>query len=262
MVHDAEFLTSGIDVPREDPADDASGGRRNTVEEREFEGLENLTLWERVYRHLREEILANRLPPGTVLQEVALSKSLGVSRGPIREAIGRLGTEGLVVVRPRRGSVVASLSKQEFLEAYQVREALERLAMRLAVSRLSPEDLERLHGLIDRQAQCAKREDVEGFFEANTAFHGVIVAASGNRKLQEMYGQLLAQLGRYRMRSLALRGSLDRSIAEHRTILRAVQAGDEERAAHLLEEHIRVPQRRLESLPEEELVGLSETGAE
>src|SRR5438445_13827406 len=101
--------------------------------------LENLTLWERVHTHLREEIVSNRLAPGTELQEVALSEQLGVSRGPIREAIGRLAAEGLVTVRPRRGAVVRSLSKDEFLEAYQVREALEWMAIRLAVPRLREE---------------------------------------------------------------------------------------------------------------------------
>src|ERR671936_2810504 len=87
--------------------------------------LENLTLWERVHAYLREEIVSNRLAPGAELQEVALSEQLGVSRGPIREAIGRLAAGGPVPVRPRRGAVVRSLSKEEFLEAYQVREALE-----------------------------------------------------------------------------------------------------------------------------------------
>jgi GntR family transcriptional regulator, rspAB operon transcriptional repressor len=71
--------------------------------------LENLTLWERVYHHLRSEILDGNLGPGTELAEVALSEQLGVSRGPLREAIGRLAAEGLVTVRPRRGAVVRSL---------------------------------------------------------------------------------------------------------------------------------------------------------
>src|SRR5438128_12486739 len=101
--------------------------------------LENLTLWQRVYAHLREEILANRLTAGTELQETALAAELGVSRGPVREAIGRLAAEGLVVVRPRRGAVVRSLTKDEFIEAYEVREALEILAVRLATPRLTNE---------------------------------------------------------------------------------------------------------------------------
>src|SRR6516225_1665491 len=117
--------------------------------------LENLTLWQRVHDHLREEILAGRLPAGTELQEVALAAELGVSRGPLREAIGRLAAEGLVTVRPRRGAVVRSLSKQEFLEAYQVREALEMMAVRLAVPRLEQAHFERLESLVgamERQA--------------------------------------------------------------------------------------------------------------
>src|SRR6266516_7702345 len=122
--------------------------------------LENLTLWQRVYDHLREEILAGRLKPGAELAEVALSEQLGVSRGPLREAIGRLAAEGLVTVRPRRGAVVRSLSKEEFLEAYQVREALEALAVRLAVPRLSRVDLARLQELTDEMAGCAQRGEV------------------------------------------------------------------------------------------------------
>src|SRR5438046_2098510 len=111
--------------------------------------LENLTLWQRVYEHLREEILSERLQPGAELLEVPLSEELGVSRGPIREAIGRLAAEGLVTVKPRRGAVVRSLSKDEFLELYQVREALEIMAVRLAVPRLAPDDLAALQSLTD-----------------------------------------------------------------------------------------------------------------
>ncbi len=215
--------------------------------------LENLTLWQRVHDFLREEILSNHLPPGTELQEVALSAELGVSRGPIREAIGRLAAEGLVIVRPRRGAVVRSLSKDEFLEAYQVREALEMMAVRLAVPRLTDDDLARLQELIDAMEGHAQRNEVTEFFDANAAFHGHLFEASGNGRLQELYRQLLGQMGRYRRRSLTLRGNLQRSVAEHRAILRAAKRGDAERAAHLMSEHIRVPQRRLQSLTDEEL---------
>ena len=216
--------------------------------------LENLTLWQRVHEHLREEILSGRLQAGAELQEVALSTDLGVSRGPIREAIGRLAAEGLVTVRPRRGAVVRSLSKQEFLEAYQVREALEMMAVRLAVPRLDEADFDRLESLIAAMEKHARKSEVAGFFEANAAFHAALFEASGNGKLQELYRQLLGQMGRYRMRSVALRGSLQRSVAEHRAIVRAARRGNVERAVHLMSEHVRVPQRRLQSLSEDELV--------
>lgn len=215
-------------------------------------GVENLTLWQRVYDHLRTEILEGRLEPGAELIEVALADQLGVSRGPLREAIGRLAAEGLVTVIPRRGAVVRSLSKEEFLELYQVREALERAAVQLAVPRLSDEQFEKLAALNEEMEAHAAGNEVEAFFEANLAFHARLFEASGNGKLEELYRQLLGQLGRYRLRSLTLRGNLKRSVSEHKAILRAARRGDAERAAQLMAEHIRVPQRRAMALEEAE----------
>jgi len=218
--------------------------------------LENLTLWQRVHDRLREEILSGDLEPGTELTEVALSEHLGVSRGPVREALGRLASQGLVTVRPRRGAVVRSLSKEEFVELYQVREALEMMAVKLAVPRLTADDIDALQGLIEAMARHAERGEVAEFFEANMAFHGRLLQASGNGKLQELYGQLLGQLGRYRLRSLTLRGNLQRSVAEHAAIVRAAKRGDTERAAQLMSEHIRVPQRRLNDLDDRDLAAV------
>lgn len=209
--------------------------------------LDQRTLWQRVHEHLHEEIISGRLLPGSELQEVALAASLGVSRGPIREALGRLAAEGLVTVRPRRGAIVRALSSEEFVEAYQVREALETMAVRLAVHRLGPEETAAMERLIDDMGACADEGDVQGFFEANAAFHGAFFDAAGNGMLTELYRQLLNQIDRHRLRSLELRGNLRRSIDEHRAILRAVRSGDVERAVSLVSEHIRVPQIRLQA---------------
>lgn len=215
--------------------------------------LENLTLWQRVYDHLRREILEGRLEPGSELAEVALSEQLGVSRGPIREAIGRLASEGLVEVRPRRGAVVRPVSKEEFLELYEVREALEVMAAKLAVPRLTGEQFEELSAFNKAMEGYAKRGEVTSFFDANLAFHERLFEACGNKKLQELYRQLLGQLGRYRIRSLNLRGNMQRSVSEHAKILRAAKRGDAEQAAQLMSEHIRVPQTRLKALEEADL---------
>lgn len=176
-----------------------------------------------------------------------------MSRGPIREALGRLAAEGLVTVRPRRGAVVHSLSSQEFLEAYQVREALEVLAVRLAVPQLDRERLAQLQLLADTMAARAASGHVTEFFEANAHFHETFVQISANAKLQEMYRQLIGQMRRYWRRSLVLRGDLRRSVAEHRAILRAARRGDAEEAARLMAEHIHVPQVRLRSMTADEL---------
>jgi DNA-binding GntR family transcriptional regulator len=207
--------------------------------------LDHRTLWQRVHEHLREEIISGRLAPGTELQEVALARSLGVSRGPVREALGRLATEGLVAIRPRRGAVVRALSNEEFIEAYQVREALEMMAVRLAVPRLTAEDLVAMEGLIDEMASRGEAEDVQGFFEANTEFHERFFQIAGNRMLSELYRQVRGQIDRHRLRSLELRGNLRRSIEEHRAILWAARTGDIERTVSLASDHIRVPQIQL-----------------
>ncbi len=226
---------------------DATVGRAEASGRRNGPGrLDNRTLWQQVHEHLREEILSGRLAPGTELQEAALADSLGVSRGPIRESIGRLAAEGLVTVRPRRGAVVRALSTEEFVEAYQVREALELMAVRLAVPKLTDDDVAALRRLIDSMRACAERDDVPGFFEANAAFHERFFDVAGNRMLRELYRQLRDQIDRHRLRSLELRGTLKRSVAEHEAIVRAARAGDVGKAVHLMQEHIRVPQVRIQ----------------
>jgi DNA-binding GntR family transcriptional regulator len=209
--------------------------------------LENRTLREQVADHLREEILANRLEPGTELGEVMLARSLGISRGPLREALGQLAAEGLVTIVPRRGAVVKTLTRQEFMDAYQVREALESLAIRLAVPRLTATDREQLRALCQEMEAAAAVGNNERFFAINHDFHALLVRASSNRKLEEMHTQLIAQMGRLLHKSVELRGGVEQSAAEHRAILAAVEGGDPDLAARLLEEHIEVPQRVLRS---------------
>lgn len=223
-------------------ADTSGAPRRNRVR--------NLTLREQVREYLREEILSNRLEPGTELNELALSRSLEVSRGPLREALGQLASEGLVKIIPRRGATVSELTAAEFVDAYQVREALETMAIRLAVGRIGPDQVERLKELHQTMVAQAERGEVTAFFETNAAFHQVLVDSSGNKRLRDMYRLLMGEMGRYQARSLARRGGLGKSVSEHSKILEAVVAGDAERAATLLADHIEIPQRLEEEAAE------------
>ncbi|MDR7484593.1 MAG: FCD domain-containing protein [Armatimonadota bacterium] len=100
----------------------------------------------------------------------------------------------------------------------------------------------------------ARLGDVDRFFQANAAFHALIVDASGNERLRAFYRQLANQMRRYRMRSLGLRGGMERSLAEHAAILDAIERKDAAAAAQLMAEHIQVPQRILQAAPEDELV--------
>ena len=216
--------------------------------------LDTATLNERIYQSLRDDILANRLPPGAPLNEVAIASAFSVSRGPVREAIRRLNAEKLAILVPRRGSIVSSLSAEEFLDAYRVREALEVLAVRLATPYLEPAVLDELEQLHQQMVESASAGDTDGFFSANTTFHTLIVDRSGNEKLQEIYHPMVNQMRRYRMSSVSLRGGLQRSCEEHHAILEAMKSGAADEAARLLSEHIRMPLRILESDDEVELV--------
>ena len=181
-----------------------------------------------------------------------LSEELGVSRGPIREALRSLESEGLVQITPRRGAVVVSLTKRDFLEAYQVREALEALGVRLAVPILSVAALGDLDEQLEVMTRHAAVGDVDAFFESNARFHEAFVEASGNQKLVEVYRRLMAQMGPYRRPSARLRGNVERSIAEHRKIVVAARRRDVDAAVAQLMKHIEVPQRLLERMSDEE----------
>jgi DNA-binding GntR family transcriptional regulator len=219
---------------------------RQTSAPPEVRPLNHATLAEQVYQHLRRQILDNAYPPDAALPEKTLAAQLQVSRVPVREALHRLAAEGLVTLRPRQVAFVSSLSPQQFLDAYRVREALEELAIKLALPHLTPQDIEELGRLQAEMRHYAAADDADGFFAANRAFHALIVERSRNDYLKGIYFPLMDQMRRHVSSSLGLRGGLARSIEEHQAILGAVQAGDADEAARLLREHIHVPQRALE----------------
>lgn len=212
------------------------------------------TLAQQVYSHLRDGILDNTYAPGSPLPEEALAASLHVSRVPVREALRRLSAEGLVVIRPRQGATVSELTSKQFLDAYQVREALEVLAVRLAVPQLTPDDLRQLDALQQAMHLAAGANDAEAFFGVNAEFHGFLVDKAGNGDLKAIYKSLIDRMRRYRTPSLDLRGGMAESVGEHAAILRAIRAGNSNEAARLMAQHIHVPQSVVEEdLDQEEL---------
>lgn len=208
--------------------------------------LNHATLAEQVYQRLRSDILSNLYDSDAPLPEKVLASQLNVSRMPVREALHRLAAEGLVTLRPRQGAFVSSLSPQQFLDAYRVREALEELAIKLALPNLTETDLSTLAVLQAEMRRSAVDDDAESFFSANRAFHGLFIERSQNDYLKGIYYPLMDQIRRHVSSSLGLRGGLERSIEEHQAILGAVRAGDASEAARLLREHIHVPQRAIE----------------
>jgi DNA-binding GntR family transcriptional regulator len=208
--------------------------------------FESRTLAEQAFHVIEHAILSGELKPGVELAEVDLSEKYGVSRGPIREALRQLSAVGLVQLMPRRPAVVRVFSKKEFLDGYLLREALEALAVRLAVPQLSLDDIKVLIKRSDEMEKATLSDDVTTYFIANNAFHRVFVEKCGNTQLRELYDQVTKPMLRYQRWTLQLRGELHSSLAEHNRIVDAVRSGNAEEAAKLMIEHIHVPLSRLD----------------
>lgn len=209
--------------------------------------LKRKTLKQEVYDVLHDDIMSTALLPGTPIHEVAIARELGVSRGPVREALQKLAAEGLVEITPHKGAFVSSLTWKEFLDAYRVREVLETLAVRLVATNMNQEMLTQLESLHKEMKEFAKAELASEFFSRNNEFHSTLIDFTANQKLSDIYYPLAYQMRRYRMRSLTLRGGLKQSCDEHRSILDALHKGDADEAAQLMSEHIQIPQQILES---------------
>jgi DNA-binding GntR family transcriptional regulator len=196
------------------------------------------SLADRVYRRLRALIISGELAPGTRLRQEALADGLGTSRTPLREALNRLASEGLIEFRPHRGASVARFSQRDIEADYEARLAIEPAAARLAAERRDPDALR----AVDEAISAAKRAgaDLDAQFEANRAFHLALVRASGNGHLarfaESLWGGRIAPV--FYARQARVPGRRRRDVAEHAEIARLVRAGDDGRAAAAVEQHL------------------------
>jgi DNA-binding GntR family transcriptional regulator len=211
--------------------------------------LEVQPIADRVYTELRARILDGNLEHGQRLHQEAVSAALGVSRTPVREALGRLAAEGLVQLLPQRGARVAPLRPPDIRSAYEARLVIEPGAAALAARRgLTPPLRRRLHGAI--AAHRAAAGDIQRSFSANRDFHLGLVEASGNQLLLQFAEHLwVARIGATiyeRQAETVERMLLDAD--EHEAILDAVERGDARKAESLSRRHVADALRRLDSV--------------
>lgn len=206
---------------------------------------------ESAYEHLRAGIVEGRYPPGARLVEQAIAAAIGVSRTPVREALRRLESDGLVISERNRGVVVRSVTSAEVDDLYELRGRLESYAAELAAARATPEQVAEVRAAADEFADATERvvrarrrpardevAETRGVNAANRRFHGALVAAAGHERL----GALLAGTVDVPLVFRALRAfdadQLRRSALFHHLIADAVAAGDSVRAGRLMAEHI------------------------
>lgn len=196
------------------------------------------SLADRVTETLREAIEDGELDFGEALSEGGLAEKLGVSRTPVREAFARLQREGLVVVRPQRGTFVFDLTAEEFREMCDCRTELETSALRLAMSRDSAALGAKLTGLVDRMRAAQSRNRVRDYLRLDRDFHQALFDLCGNRYLAASHALIAGQMAALRSRLGTDAAHMKKSFQEHADISGHVVAGAYECARDLLIGHI------------------------
>jgi len=185
---------------------------------------------------LRSQILQGELPPGSRIREERLAEEQGVSRVPVREALQRLEGEGYLVLTPRRGATVATPSRERAVEVMEVRRALENLAVRQAAAARGGSVAKELAAVVDRGFVAIERRRHREIPDLIDRFHHLIAVASGNSELVALLEQLRTRV-RW-MFEVDVEHRSEGSWNDHREVLDAVLAGDEERAVALMDAHV------------------------
>jgi DNA-binding GntR family transcriptional regulator len=210
----------------------------------------------RIYAYLRQQISSGTLPGGHVVSEIQLSRTLGTSRSPIREAIAQLVADGLLEQAPNRSAIVIDLSRQDIIDLFEVREALEIYAVRKVAQRgLHPINLEQLKKSLDSiQVMIAKmkaagqralnEDQMSEFTRLDHRLHALLVISTQNIRMQKIVGdtRVLVRIFAMRHRGHEL-SMLERIQRQHTSIVQAVAKGNANEAARLLSEHIQASLR-------------------
>lgn len=189
---------------------------------------------------IKHGILEGEYAPGQRLIEAELTQRLGVSRGPLREALRRLAADGLIDIEPYRGATVTRLSRAGLADLFQVREVLEGLAARLAAERIDVDGnrarAERMRDELRRPPEAA---DANAYLEDNDRFHQFVIDLSGNTVLARQVSQLQLPPMRSAFFRLINAELNAQSVAQHAAILDAVLEGDAGRADRAMADHVR-----------------------
>ena len=187
---------------------------------------------------IHEMVLDGRLAPGARVNEVELAEAFGISRGPLREAIQRLASQGLLTMRSHHGATVKVFGWDELRDLYEVRMALEDFAVRSGAERATSEQLESLCRLLQETQSLLTHSGAESY-PSKPDFHRQIVELSGNEALIEMHALTLQKIEIARSRSAKDPGRAREAVEEHQAVLQALLDGRPEPAAKALEDHLR-----------------------
>ena len=206
---------------------------------------------QRAYRHIRKKLLDGTVPPGSRLSYGTIGKEIGVSATPVREAVGQLASEGFVELVPQLGAVVRELTRDEAIELYELREALESFAAARAAARIGERQLTEISNILSQSAALVAKAKESGkdvaekavakkFHGFDLSFHMTIIEASRNRRMLKVVGDShiltrIFQADRHEFRIEIL----ETTQKEHEAIAAAIENRDAEAAHEAMQRHIR-----------------------
>lgn len=192
----------------------------------------------RVFNAIENAILDGEYKDGDSLNELRLSKELGVSRTPVREALMQLELEGLVKNVPNKGAVVIGVTEQDIHDIYEIRIRIEGLAARLCAENITEDELHALEQIVDLQEFYLLKNDTEQIWKLDSDFHKIIYDASRSRPLRFTLSNFHNYIKKARDISVQTEGRAEKTVAEHRAILDAIKAHNGSLAEQLTAKHI------------------------
>lgn len=187
---------------------------------------------------IRERIIDGTFAPGSQLGEAQLAARLGVSRGPVREALQRLIQEGLLTNRRNRGVCVVSLDESEVADVYSARGVIEKEAARIVVRSGDTAFLDELEDLTARMSEAAGGVEWAELTNLDLRFHETLVGASGSKRLGRMFGTLIAETRICLLRLEPAYPARERLVEEHRNLLEAMRRGEGRKTLELIDKHL------------------------
>jgi len=208
---------------------------------------QDASLTEEIAAIIRERILDGTYAIGEKIPEAPLSNELRVSRTPIRHAFQQLAQEGLVEMIPNRGTFARGFTKRDVQDIYEVRKALEALAMEWAVERIGEEELQVLREIVDQMEFYTLKQNYQRVMEANREFHETIYRASRSRFLSQILKSYQEYVQQARKKTVYEPEYLESILEEHKKILRALEEKDAKSAMRLVNQHLENSRKRAEA---------------
>ncbi len=200
---------------------------------------ENKSLTTVIFERIRDDILYGKYEKGEKIVEAKLAEEFNVSRTPVREALKQLELDDLVENIPNRGVVVKGISKQDIVDIFTIRLAIEGIAVEWAIERMDQEDMQKIKEIYELMEFYTFKKDVKKFAELNTKFHEAIYKATKSRYLENVLKNYQVFMKVVRYKSLEKPGRLEGALNEHKLIVDALMEKDIEQARVVVIDHVK-----------------------